>query len=197
MRPRLGLLLLPLLIVAWFVGASPASAHASLVGSNPSAGTDLTKAPNRLLLTFSDSVHGTGTAISVTDASGAQLQVGKPTINDTVVSQRLKTTAVPGTIRVVWRVASADGHPATGNFDFSLNAASATTASTLTSQSASSGNSDDSTSWGTSLPSFQTPTNKTNNEPLVIIGLTVLAIIVIGGVAALVRLRARGDDDDL
>jgi len=58
-------------------------------------------------------------------------------------------------------------------------------------------NTDDGTSWATSVPSFQEPTNSTNNEPLLIIGVAVLAVIVIGGLAALVRLRARGDNDDL
>lgn len=196
MRSRLGLLLLPLLIVTWFVGAAPASAHDSLVGSNPAAGTDLTKAPTRLLLTFSDGVHAAGTAVKVTDASGAELQVGKPTVNDTEVSQRLKATKVPGKIHVVWRIASADGHPVTGTFDFSVNMAAAT-ATTLTTQPSKSGSSDDSTSWSTSVPSFQTPTDKSNNEPLTIVGLTLLGIVVIGGIAALLRLRARGDDDDL
>ncbi|RNI25240.1 hypothetical protein [Flexivirga caeni] len=58
-------------------------------------------------------------------------------------------------------------------------------------------NTDDGTSWATSVPSFQQPTNKTNNEPLLIIAGVVLAILVIGGITALVRLRARGDDADL
>lgn len=61
----------------------------------------------------------------------------------------------------------------------------------------SSTNTDDGTSWATSVPSFQHPTDSTNNEPLLIIAAAVLAILVIGAVAAMIRLRARGDDDDL
>lgn len=203
MRLRLGLLLvLPLLLAAWLAGAGQAAAHDALVGSNPGAGTDLRKAPASLRLTFSDAVNATGTAIKVTDASGTQLQVGKPVVDDTVVTQRLRTTTVPGTIRVVWRVASADGHPVTGNFNFSLNAAAATTPKATTTKATgalerSSGSSSDDTSYSTSVPSFQHPTDKTNNEPLLIIGLAVVAVVVIGGVASLIRLRSRGDDADL
>jgi Uncharacterized protein, homolog of Cu resistance protein CopC len=206
MRPRLGiLLLLPLLLTAWLVGAGHASAHDELVGSNPSAGTDLHKAPTSLRLTFSDTVRDIGIAIQVEDASGAQLQTGKPGISDTVVTQQLKAATTPGTIRVVWRVTSADGHPVSGNFNFSLNAADApkTTTTAKASSTASGGlqrgSSSNSveTSYSTSVPSFQRPTDKTNNEPLLIIGMAVLAVLLVGGVAALIRLRARGDDADL
>lgn len=61
----------------------------------------------------------------------------------------------------------------------------------------SSSNTDDGTHWATSVPAFQQPTDKTNNEPLLIIGTALLAIVVIGGLAALVRLRVRPDDADL
>ena len=204
MRPRLGILLvLPLLLTAWLVGAGHASAHDELVGSNPSAGTDLHTAPTSIRLTFSDTVRDIGIAIRVEDASGAQLQTGKPVISDTVVTQKLKASAVPGTVHVVWRVTSADGHPVSGNFDYSVNAAKATGTTAKASSTVSGGlersSSSNSveTSYATSVPSFQHPTDKTNNDPLLIIGMTVLGILVIGGVAALIRLRARGDDADL
>lgn len=206
MRPRLGLLLvLPLLLTAWVIGAGHASAHDELVGSNPPAGSDVHEPPTTLRLTFSDSVHDTGIAIRVEDASGARLQTGKPVINDAVVTQRLKADAVPGTVHIVWRVTSADGHPVSGNFDFSVDAAAApdTTTTATSSSSASSGlergssSSGEDTSYATSVPSFQRPTDRTNNEPRLIIALAVLGALVIGGVAALIRLRARGDDADL
>lgn len=206
MRPRLGLvLLLPLILTAWLLGAGHASAHDELVGSNPSAGTDLHKAPTSLRLTFSDSVHDIGVAVRVTDASGAQLQTGKPVVDDTVVTQRLKPTKAPGTVHVVWRVTSADGHPVSGNFNFSVNAADAPrTATTGKATSTASGglqrrtaSSSAETSYSTSVASFQRPTDKTNNEPLLIIGMAVLGVLVIGGVAALIRLRGKGDDADL
>lgn len=206
MRSRLGLvLLLPLLIAAWLVGTGPASAHDELVGSNPAAGTDLHKAPSSLRLTFSDTVHDIGAAIRVEDASGAQLQTGKPAINDTVVIQRLKPSKVPGTVRVVWRVTSADGHPVSGNFTYSVNAAKASTSSrSATATSTATGGlqrgtstNDVETSYATSVPSFQHPTDATNNQPLLVLGMAVLGVLVIGGVAALIRVRSRGDDGDL
>lgn len=212
LHPRLGLLVLPLLLAAWPAGTGQALAHASLVGSNPAAGTDLRAAPTSLRLTFSDGINATGTAIQVTDASGAQLQLGEPVVNDTVVTQRLKATTTPGTVRVVWRVTSSDGHPATGNFNFSVDAAAASTRSPDTSAGRtagtgsssatgglerSSGSTSDDTSYSTSVPTFQRPTDRTNNEPLLIIVLTVAALIVVGGVAALIRLRSRDDDSDL
>lgn len=197
MRLRLGLLLLPLLLVAWLVSAGPASAHDELVGSNPAAGTELTKGPAQLRLTFSDTVRDLGAALKVTDAAGHELQTGKPVVDGAVVTQQLKPTTAPGPVDVVWRVTSADGHPVTGNFVFSIkgaaNVASGGTATTLQRTT----NTDDATSWGTSVPSFQVPTNKTNNEPLLIIGMALLGVVVIGGIAAFVRLRGRDDDADL
>ena len=78
-----------------------------------------------------------------------------------------------------------------------VQSASGTGAASSTAGLQRSSNTDDGTSWATSVPSFQQPTDKTNNEPLPIIGVSILAIIVIGGIAALIRLRARGDDADL
>jgi copper resistance protein C len=206
MRPRLGLLLfLPLLLTAWLVGAGHASAHDELVGSNPAAGTDLHEAPTSLRLTFSDSVNDIGVAVRVEDAAGTQLQTGKPVVDDTVVTQRLKRSKAPGTVHVVWRVTSSDGHPVSGDFIFSVNAADApkTSAPAKSSSTATGGlqrttaSNDVETSYSTSVPSFQHPTDKTNNEPLLIIGMAVLGALVVGGLAALIRLRARGDDADL
>lgn len=209
MRPRLGLVLaLPLLIALWLAGAGPAAAHDQLVGSHPDAGTDLHTAPASLRLTFSDSVSDTGIAIRVTDAAGTQLQSGKPQIAEDVVTQRLKSTKVPGTVRVVWRVTSADGHPVSGNFKYSINAAaakkSATSSgpasdatSTATGLQRGSGATSPETSYQTTVPNFQRPTDRTNNEPLLIIGAVVLALLVVGGFAALIRLRGRDDNADL
>lgn len=195
MRPRLGLfLVLPLLLAGWLAGTGTASAHDELVGSNPSAGSVLAKGPSSILLTFSDTVHATGTAIKVTDASGTDLQTGTPAIDGSVVSQSLKVTTVPGPVHVVWRVTSADGHPATGDFDFSIKG---TATSTTLQRTSTSTDTDAGTSWGTSVPNFQHPTDKTNNKPVLLVGVVLLAVVVIGGLTALIRLRARGDDADL
>lgn len=80
---------------------------------------------------------------------------------------------------------------------FAAHGTSGTATASATGLQRSSTNTDDGTSWATSVPSFQQPTNHTNNEPVLIIGVAVLAVLVIGGLAALVRLRARGDNDDL
>lgn len=85
----------------------------------------------------------------------------------------------------------------TGNFSYSIQGATGSSATTSSALQRSSTNTDDATSWGTSVPSFQQPTNKTNNDPLLIGGMIVLGVAVIGGIAALIRLRGHADDDDL
>jgi len=80
---------------------------------------------------------------------------------------------------------------------FAVHGTSGTATASTAGLQRSSTNTDDGTSWATSVPGFQQPTDATNNEPVLIIGVAVLAVLVIGGLAALIRVRARGDDDDL
>ena len=58
--------------------ASPASAHAALVGSDPGNGTVVPDAPNRVTLSFSESVQLLAGKIQVLAPDGSRADQGDP-----------------------------------------------------------------------------------------------------------------------
>jgi methionine-rich copper-binding protein CopC len=119
-----------LVVVAPVALAAPASAHDSLTGSNPSAGSTVTIAPERVKLTFTDEVKKIGLTVLVKDPSGASVTDGEPTIDGTAVLQPVNALTVPGEYTVAYRVVSSDGHPINGRFTFTLDVPSPSPSST-------------------------------------------------------------------
>lgn len=109
-----------LVVAAPVALAAPASAHDSLTGSNPSAGSTVTTAPERVKLTFTDEVKQIGLTVLVKDPTGASVTDGEPTIAGTAVLQPVDALTVPGEYTVAYRVVSSDGHPINGRFTFTL-----------------------------------------------------------------------------
>jgi copper transport protein len=100
------------------VVASPASAHATLVTSDPLDGARLHAVPAAVTLTFDESV-GLGSLgyLTVTDEAGRRVDTGgeqHPGGNGAKVSTRLLAGLGDGTYTESYRVVSADGHPITG-----------------------------------------------------------------------------------
>jgi hypothetical protein len=58
------------------------------------------------------------------------VQVGKPSLVDNTVTQDLQPGSPAGAYTVDWRVTSADGHPISGSFTFTAEAAAASVPST-------------------------------------------------------------------
>ena len=114
--------------------AMPASAHATLVSSDPAAGTVLTSAPAQVSLVFSDELNPALVTVTLTGSDGAQRELAAPQVDGTTLTQPLP--AVSGDAVVAYRIVSADGHPVQGTVDFTVDvpAAAATTpgASTTT-----------------------------------------------------------------
>lgn len=110
------------------LGTAPAFAHDELVSSDPASGSTVDALPAALTLTFSGDLlsDASTTVVQVTDASGASLADGAPTVNANVVTQPL-TGSASGAVTVSWRVVSSDGHPIAGEFGFTSNAAPAAT----------------------------------------------------------------------
>jgi copper transport protein len=102
----------------------PASAHAALVNSDPGNGTIVPDAPNKVTLTFSESVQLLEGKIQVLAPDGSRADQGQPTAQATTVSIPLRTGIGRGTYLVSYRVISADSHPVTGSLTFSVGAAS-------------------------------------------------------------------------
>ncbi|WP_053752746.1 copper resistance CopC/CopD family protein [Streptomyces sp. MMG1533] len=125
------MLLGTVLVLLLLGGAGPASAHAALRGTDPKDGTVLKSAPRHLTLTFTESVGLLEDSFRVLDPDNHRLRTGKaqhaPEGSDTA-RVTLPAKLAEGTYVVAWRVVSADSHPVSGAFTFSVGKASVTTA---------------------------------------------------------------------
>ncbi|MGW6949606.1 copper resistance CopC/CopD family protein [Streptomyces xanthophaeus] len=112
-------------------GAGPASAHAGLSSADPVDGSVLATAPQQVTLTFTESVSFSEDSLRVLSPDNeranprpAQHVDGKGNTARVELSGELPE----GTYTVAWRVVSADGHPISGAFVFSIGAPSETAA---------------------------------------------------------------------
>ena len=103
--------------------ATVASAHASLVATEPADGSVLAQPPGTVQLRFNEPV--TPAVIGLIDAAGkARDDAAVHTSGDTIVIT-LPENLPQGTQLVSYRVISADGHPVGGSMVFSIGAVSA------------------------------------------------------------------------
>ncbi|MFD5572193.1 copper resistance CopC/CopD family protein [Streptomyces cadmiisoli] len=124
-------LLGPLLVLFLLGGAGPASAHAGLGGTDPRDGTVLDSAPRHLTLSFTESVGLLDDSVRVIGPDNRRVRTGEAGLVDggsDTVRLSLPPGLRDGTYTVAWRVVSADSHPVSGAFLFSVGAPSATTA---------------------------------------------------------------------
>lgn len=102
--------------------AGPAWAHSALTGTDPATDTTVPSPPTEIVLTFSEVVFADYSTVVVTDANGAQMTTGEPTVVDTRLTVPVSGLAA-GTYQVAWRVVSTDGHPVSGQFGFTVEGA--------------------------------------------------------------------------
>ncbi|RNL61277.1 copper resistance protein CopC [Nocardioides marmoriginsengisoli] len=107
--------------------AGPASAHATLVGTDPTEGQILTEAPEKATFTFDEPVRAQSGGVHLFDAKGVELEADTRT-TDTLLVVDLPEGLADGTYVIAWRVVSSDGHPIAGALTFSIGAPSATVA---------------------------------------------------------------------
>ncbi|WP_370413851.1 copper resistance protein CopC [Streptomyces fradiae] len=124
-----------LLVAAALLGtvlaaAGPASAHAALTGSDPQDGAVVATAPKEVNLTFSEEVAMSDDSIRVLDPAGKRVDTGEiqNLCSGSVI--RYGVALLPGlpdgTYTVAWQTVSADSHPVSGAFTFSVGAPSTT-----------------------------------------------------------------------
>ncbi|GAA3240734.1 copper resistance protein CopC [Streptomyces lavendulae] len=130
--PRLALVLAALL-ASLFTAASPASAHAALTASDPKDGAVVATAPAQVTLSFSEQVAMGDDSIRVMDPQGKRVDTGElrdMCSGSTVRYGTALHSGLPnGTYTVAWQAVSADSHPVSGAFTFSVGAPSATSVS--------------------------------------------------------------------
>ena len=134
---RLTLLALALCtIVASVVGlaSGTASAHNTLVSSDPADGAQLSTAPTQITWVFDKTVPLETMTVTLIDATGARSELSGSThgaAGDAEVVTPLPTLQ-PGPVSVRWRLVGPDGHPITGRVDFTIAAPIPTTTTAAT-----------------------------------------------------------------
>ncbi|MGW2655077.1 copper resistance protein CopC [Streptomyces sp. NPDC001478] len=112
--------------------AGPASAHAALTGSDPQDGAVVATAPKEITLTFSEQVAMGKDSIRILDPDGKRADTEAAprdlSAGSTVTYGVALHAGLPdGTYTVAWQAVSADSHPVSGAFTFSIGAPSETT----------------------------------------------------------------------
>ncbi|MET8216102.1 copper resistance CopC/CopD family protein [Streptomyces hirsutus] len=117
------------LILLLLGSAGPASAHAALRGADPGEGSVVKSAPRHITLTFTESVALLDDSFRIYSPDNHRVPLDEPEHAD----GRSDTARIglpdgldDGTYTVAWRVVSADSHPASGAFTFSIDKPSPT-----------------------------------------------------------------------
>ncbi|MEX0949432.1 MAG: copper resistance protein CopC [Acidimicrobiia bacterium] len=101
------------------IAAGPASAHASLLESNPAPGEVLQTSPKSISLSFSEPVDASFDAIRVYDSDSKRVGAGEVKTRNNLVTLPLDELK-NGSYAVTYRVSSSDSHPVTGAFTFQV-----------------------------------------------------------------------------
>lgn len=109
------------------VGAGTASAHNSLLSSDPADGATLAVAPTQITWVFDKSVPLDTMTVTLIDATGVRTELEGSVhgpAGDTEVVTPLPALQ-PGPFSLRWRLVGPDGHPITGRVDVTVEAAPA------------------------------------------------------------------------
>jgi copper transport protein len=115
-------------LLALAVAPAAASAHARLESTSPERGTTVAREPADVVFRFDEPVEASFGAVRVFDARGRRVDDGKlvrPGGDQRVAGTALKRGLADGTYTATYRVISADGHPVSGGFTFSIGHAGA------------------------------------------------------------------------
>lgn len=122
-----------LTVAALLAGAGTASAHAVLIATDPARDSVLPTLPAQVTLTFGEAVQLPPGGLRVFDPAGVQVDdglTGHPRGNGNTVRVGIHPGRAQGSYTVAWRVISADTHPVSGAFVFSVGHPSTTPAAT-------------------------------------------------------------------
>ncbi|KRD52577.1 copper resistance protein CopC [Microbacterium sp. Root280D1] len=197
------------LLTAFLVLFAPlsASAHDSLLASSPEADSTVDTLPTELTLTFSAKlIDETGaTEVVVTDPSGNSVTDGAATVEGAIVTQPLAAEAPAGGYHVIWKVVSSDGHPTSGEFDFTVtNSTEAAPTSEPSSEPTASATAapEPAATAGPGTDATPAPESDDSAAPMTMIWvLSIVGVLVIVGIVVWLVVRGRRDpasaDSDL
>lgn len=121
------------LLIGALVGAVDVTGHAELLRSEPAADAVLLSMPSRVRLSFSEPVDPPADAVTIIGPDGERVDGRDSQVADD--DERALLVSFDGQARgtyvVRWRAISADSHPISGDFQFSVGVASDVTAAEL------------------------------------------------------------------
>ncbi|HSP52914.1 MAG TPA: copper resistance protein CopC [Cryobacterium sp.] len=141
--------------------APAANAHDSVLLTVPADGEQIDLAPTEIAITFTDDILELGAIVMVVDGEDKNWAEGDVRLDGTQATQPVAADLPDGAYDVRWRVVSADGHPVSGTFAFTVGDAepepAATAGATATADpprddDAASADAGESTTAGTGLP---------------------------------------------
>ena len=106
------------ILLSVFCFTSGASAHASLVSTEPSDGSMMSQAPKTVRLRFNEPVRPA--AVKLIDGEGRRRDDARVSAHDDLIEITLPDDLPRGAQLVSYRVFSADGHPVGGSLVFSI-----------------------------------------------------------------------------
>ena len=113
------------LVALWTaISAGIAYGHATLLQTDPAAGSRINDAPRTVRLSFDERVERVFNSVYVVDSQGRRVDDGESQVvgEGDVVEVGLKTLE-PGQYIVLWKVNSVDGHQVQGRFGFGFQSA--------------------------------------------------------------------------
>lgn len=168
--------------LALLAPAPQASAHATLQKTVPGKGDTVTAPRKTVRLTFDEDMQKKFAALAVTDPKGRKVATGKTKVSGRTVQREVEPFRGAGKYRVGWRAVSADGHPVSGRFSF-------TVAKSAVQQSSSTAT--------PSSPSSSSTQRATDDRSFVerhAVHLLIAALVIVVGVALVVWERRRRHD---
>jgi methionine-rich copper-binding protein CopC len=192
----IAVLSLLLAVVSSLATALAASAHAALLSMSPAAGSTVTKAPARVVLTFNEAISTSFATVTVTGQDGSSVSSGRPLVSGTTVTQKL-TDVGSGRYTVAFRVVSEDGHPVSDKATFTVRlpavSTTTTTPSTTTSVAAQSAT-PSTTSSAPTRPGGAAGADPAPGSPALLWGLGAAAVALVGAGALGVGRRRSGSE---
>lgn len=177
--------------VLLFAAPIPASAHDEFVSSSPEAGSTIPTSPTEITLSFSaELLTDPGSAvIDVIDTAGQNIAVDPPAIDTVTATQRLSPDPTSGLITVRWKVVSSDGHPISGEFNYTVEATTIDPTPGATATPTSPATDSESTVEETAEPSEGG--NPSGGGAFLPIAAVLTGVVVVGGVLIIVLMMGR------
>jgi len=111
-----------LVVLLAVVSASPAWAHAELVGASPGPGEVVAEPLTEIVLKFDDEITDQSQIQLI--AADFQLAVNwTQTVKGTTLTATFEQSPPPGTYTVAWTAVTSDGHTTTGSYQFAVSQA--------------------------------------------------------------------------